>query len=101
MLVTCQRLTDLRSRIKGWWPFVSRLLMTSGPSTVAWLVVTVLVWIAVNGLAFRTFTHIFQEVFKLHPPFAYFDATTTIVVIVLLIRFPTSPTHRKPTIVCK
>lgn len=78
--------------------FITILLLTGGPLTVAGFITPVDVY-AFNSQCGRTLTHVRKEVIEAEPSFTYHYPTTTIIHPRVRIRISAPPQHRGPNAV--
>ena len=80
-------------------PLIGSLLFSSGPSNIAGLVISVVVWIAIKTGAWWARANICKKVFKLEPTFANFDAASAVIFITVMVGVTTSTAHFGPNVV--
>lgn len=77
---------------------IKTLLSSGSPATVSGLVISAVIY-PIQGVTLGFFSHVFQEITKIHPPRADFYSTTTVVRIKLATGCPTTIFHLGPDII--
>lgn len=79
---------------------VSALFFRSCPPAVFWLVVAIVVWITVYGLAFRTVAHVGKEVCKNKPAITNTNTSAAVATVATVAFVVAAASHPDPCLVC-
>ena len=82
------------------WPAIISLLLWSSPAAILRLIITVLIWIAVNALVFWTFPHVGKEITEVSPTWADRNTAASIVFVGWICRTVAAGLHVLPTVKC-